>query len=304
MDHDTGPQAARSAARPGHSRPRPRPRARAGPRPRPRAPLPTLNRSRQCVIQALVVGRVADRIRRRRSLGRRHPPHQHRLRHCVIVLGERHPHRPPRVVEPQRPALELPGRRRPHRRPPHGRPSSPPPPRPRPHQPQPRPAPGRPRSGRGQPQPSLHLRSMPGHQLTGLAHAPMGGSLRNAASLEETPPPPTAPPGPTTTPPTPTPRPDTATTPDSTPPAPTDGPSTCSPRTARSPRRSSRRRRPLASPPSDRTRRCRPTARVQRRDPPRPLNDPPGQLLRTGVATEVAARRSAPQRPRREPSSH
>ena len=48
----------------------------------------------------------ADRTRRRfaRRLAlclRRHPSHQNRLRHCVVVLGERDPNRPSRVVEPQ-----------------------------------------------------------------------------------------------------------------------------------------------------------------------------------------------------------
>ena len=145
----------------------------------------------ECVIEALVVRRVPHRIRHRHSLLRRHSPHQRRLRHCVIVLGERHPHRPPGVVEPQSTALELPGRRATDPRiavPRIGDPRIAVPNRAgtrRSLRPRPRRRRicrrriCRRRIPRRRPRfrLRLHLRSMPCSQLTGLTHAPMGRRL-------------------------------------------------------------------------------------------------------------------------------
>ena len=78
----------------------------------------------QRVVEALVVRHVTEGIRRDRLVGcrrtgrplvgrplvGRHPRHQRRLGRGVVVLRERDPHRPPRVVEAKGAALELPGR--------------------------------------------------------------------------------------------------------------------------------------------------------------------------------------------------
>ncbi len=81
----------------------------------------------QRVVQPLVVGHVAERIGGGRRLPFlafsflgfsflalslcRDPSDQQRLGRRVVVSGERDPDRPPRIVEAQRPVLELPGRR-------------------------------------------------------------------------------------------------------------------------------------------------------------------------------------------------
>ncbi len=254
-------------------------------------------RVHQCVVQALVVGHVPDAhltpAPLRRVLSSRSSavtrPTRTRLRHGVVVLGERHPYRPPRVVEPQCPALELPGRRAAHdhvsHRPPrHRHPASP-------RQPPPR---ARRRPGLASASSCARCQAANSRAWRTLQWA---DASRNAASLEGDA---TSANGSTRSndsSPTPAPRPGTATTPVDRRTHPLTG----------------RRRAHAALPgdPGDHRDGAVPPPPlrpielgdvgqllpVQRRDPRRPLHDPPRQLLRAGVAAEVAAWRPAPKRP-------
>ena len=261
---------------------------------RPTAPRP--EQIQQRVVQPLVVRCVTNGVGPRRRPGnrlRRHPPHQNGLGNCVVVLGERHPNGPSRVVEPQRPALELPDRRptdpfiavRSAARSARPSPSPSPSPRPRP-------------SRRFRLNSRLHLRSMPRHQLTRLSHAPMrrrlpqGGIARRRRHrrqrLHQI----------------------------------QGQRSRCQPvRQTRQGFEIRRRPHPLPSrrradpalpghpgdhgdgavpPPSLGSIELGDVSQLlpmQRRDPRRPPHDLPRQLLRAGIATEVPARRPAPQRP-------